>query len=60
MAAFPDLANPQYTDSGVPYEFLFENYREQWTNRATNSTLKVRVAYDDASDFLWEDRKSVV
>lgn len=54
MAAFPELENPVYTASGVPFEFIFENYREQRTNRATNSTLKARVAYEDADDFCWD------
>lgn len=54
MAAYPDIEDPQYTDSGVPYEFIFENYTEQFTNRGTNSTIKARCAWVDAGDFLWD------
>lgn len=54
MPAFPDIGDgdEEETSSGVPFEFLFEGYREQWTNRASNSTLLARVAWDDTADFL--------
>ncbi len=54
MAAYPDIEDPQYTDSGVPYELTFEDYREQFTNRATNSSCRARCAWIDAGDFLWD------
>lgn len=54
MAAFPEIEDPLYTASGVEFEFLFENYQEQFTTRATNSVLKARCLWDDAADFLWD------
>jgi hypothetical protein len=52
MPAFPDLINPIYTASGVPFEYMFEDYREQNTNEASNSTLKVRTPWVTADYFV--------
>jgi hypothetical protein len=54
MAAFPELENPQMTSGGVPFEFLFENYSEDFIVRGTNSFMKARVAWEDAGDFLYD------
>jgi len=52
MSAFPDLINPIYTASGVPFEYLFEDYREQNTNQASNSTLKIRTPWAYSNNFV--------
>src|SRR6187549_568728 len=54
MAAFPEIENPQMTVGGTPYEFLFENYTENFVTRATNSFIKARVAWDESGDFLYD------
>lgn len=56
MPAFPEIGEGTgtqlSTSSGVAFEYQFENYREQWTNRASNSTILARCAWEDAGDFL--------
>lgn len=58
MAVFPAItgydstAEPQFTSSGVPFQYLFDGYSEQFTFRASNSYIRARVAWDDAGQFL--------
>jgi len=54
MAAFPDIERPQMTSGGTPFEFLFESYSEDFITRGTNSFMKVRCAWEDAADFLFD------
>jgi len=52
MATYPEIANPVFTSSGVPFEYLYEDYTEQNIDKASNYVIKARVAWDDAADFL--------
>jgi len=52
MATYPDIANPVFTSGGIPFEYLYEDYTEQNIDKASNYTIKARVAWEDAADFL--------
>lgn len=52
MATFPALANPVFTSSGIPFEYLYEGYQEQNIDKASNYVINARVAWEDAGDFL--------
>ena len=52
IGPFPSIEEPSFTSGGIPFEFQFENYIEQYNFRASNSFIRARCAWVDADDFI--------
>lgn len=52
MATYPAIANPSFTSSGVPFEYLYEGFSQEEAERAGNIVLMARCAWMDAGGFV--------